>query len=266
MMSDDFMTETWLARRFKPFSKLEELLQKHRRPDHTYRALVIGAGLDTSKELRTIYLQLPAELKDLAFSRFSFEPFEVAAIMERLGVDYEVVVLDHSATVLASVAAQQRIPVGFFYDDTYRGARGEKSEYIKRLATTFPASVLEEAVARHGYHNGSTTHETLVLLPTDGLLQRMSFVQGEAKSSLGSVAGDFDVITAFNVTLVTADEEVPSHVASRINPDGFVCIGDYGPSTIRAPPGFKAVYSYREKLCESMADFPYAETVLLKVA
>lgn len=258
-MGDDMMTETWLARRFKPFLRLEDLLQQHRHPaPYKYRGLVIGAGLDTSTELRLVRLNLRKELQELADSRFSFEPFEVAALLERLCTDYEVVVYDCSQTVLDRVKSQQHLPVGFLCD--VKG--GEQDEYIKRLAGTFPTSVRDGAVAWRSKPERYVVRETLLLLPTVGFLQRMSFVYGDARRDLGSVAGTFDVVTVFNTNV----SEVPSDLASLVNTGGFVCIGTYGPSRIEVPQGFKAVYTYNESIKETRLDWPYAEAILLKVA
>lgn len=133
---DGLQTDTYLGKYHEALSRLEELLQEGGRPQgRAYRALVVGAGLAPHDTFALFENSLPAEYRGAASALYSFEPFEVAAILQRCCAEYEIVVFDALETVLEKVRAQKTLPVDDFTDN-HNGLR----RYVLQLASTAPSA------------------------------------------------------------------------------------------------------------------------------
>ncbi|GEM_PF-3603484 len=258
-----YETYTSLGRHSEAFSRLEELLQERTRPEGVaYRALVIGAGLAPHNTFSTLETLLPAEYRGTASALYSFEPFEVTALLQRLGASYEVVIYDKAPEVLERVMAQRQMPIDDFYGYDKAGR-----DYIMRLAGSAQSSpdngllaVVNSAMAAGNVTNRVTM---LTFLDTQEFLGHMSFYRGDISEGLFGIHGNFDIVTMFNTGL----SEVPLHLANRINSGGFVCIGDRDLEMERrmAPAGFTKVYARDVKPRDEFGNF-YGEAILQKAA
>ncbi|MBI2142421.1 hypothetical protein HYU15_02960 [Candidatus Woesearchaeota archaeon] len=259
-----YETYTILGRHGEAFSRLEALLQESVVTEGAaYRALVIGTGLYTHATFKILEALLPVEYRGAASALYSFEPFEVAAMLKRLGASYEVVVYDKMPSVLERVMKQEQMPLDdFCFPRSQAGL-----EYIMQLAGSArsdPDNRLLEAINLAAAAGNLVNRATMfAFLDTREFLEHMSFYCGDIRNELLGVPGNFDIVTMFNTGL----REVPNHLANRINRGGFACIGDrdLDVEMRMAPAGFMKLYAHDEKPRDEFSNF-YGEAILQRAA
>ncbi|MBI2141484.1 hypothetical protein HYU16_03605 [Candidatus Woesearchaeota archaeon] len=236
---DTHGTKTHFARHARAFLALEEILSAQRGSE--YGALVVGAGLN---------LPFATKYFDGNYEGFgdvlqTFEPFEVALLMQRAGLEWRLTVIDSNEQVCDAVASQQNLIL--HSDDNDSVSQTEwHNRYLARLIETNPQTrqFSGEEIRAVGRRLGisrafsylTPTEARRLLTPTTAwrlplgqdVKSRITVIHDAAPLLQKRIASSFEMVICNNV-LCNADEMWTSIVYDlheMLKPEGLMVIGD----------------------------------------
>lgn len=190
--------ETSFGRNEKELGDLEELLRESSHPK--INALVVGAGLDNLPVFGLMPDHVKAEQPLWLQKQYGWEYLEVAAVLERLGKPWTLIVVDSSLEVCEALKRQEDLVIDNIY--------GQKKErYTRRFLATFGVN---------SYDNEELRRINAILEPTivsnrvtilkrlyipSAIRERIAILHGDVRSldDLELPHGGYDIITMFNV-------------------------------------------------------------------
>lgn len=237
------LTQTHFGRHYRKLNCLEEALKEA--SFHQHSALVIGAGLHTPLFLLNLE-DTPLENDPNLQKPYSWEPVELAAVLERLGKPYNITVVDSSQEVCEALAQQQSIVI----DDCSAPNDAGFADYAMRFLATFGIMSADKE-KMEAINNAIPIRHVADRLKIFKKVEIPQQFRDRIEVVAGSVANlariklqQYNVITCFNVMMYVPGGFEPLALESiaSVASDRCVAAADF------RLPGFKDIKVFEEEV------------------